>query len=75
MGNRGNVFDHGNLKTCGLQRADSRLTTLAGALDKDLNALHAMLHRSLGGCLSSALCGEGSGLTGAAETEFARGRP
>ena len=75
MRDGGNVFDHGDLETCGLQSADSRLTTLTGTLDKDLNALHAVLHRSLSGCLCSALSSEGSGLTGTAEAELACGRP
>ena len=71
MRNGGNVFDHGDLKACGLQCADRCLTTLTGSLDKDLDALHAMLHRDLGGCLGSALSGKGSRLSGAAETELA----
>ena len=75
MRNGGDVLNHNNFQASGLEGADSGLTTLTGALDVDLNGLQAVLLGSIGGSLSSALCGKGSGLTGATEAQTAGGSP
>ena len=75
MGDRRYVFDQRNLKTGGLKRADSGLSSLAGALDEHLNGFHTMLHRGLGSRLGGRLRGEGSGLSGASEAHFTGGSP
>lgn len=75
MGDGRDVLDHGHFQTHGLQGADGGLTTLARALDENLNGLQAMLHGGLGGGLGGALCGEGGGLLAAAEAQAAGGSP
>ena len=69
------VLDHGDLQAHSLQGADGSFTTLAGALDKDLDGLETMLHSGGSSRLSGALRGEGSGLLAAAETETTGGSP
>ena len=75
MRDGGDVLDHRDFETGGLQRADSGFTTRAGALDEDLDGLQAMLHGCLCGSLGRGLRGEGGGLFAATEAETARGRP
>ena len=55
MGDGGDVFDHRHFQAHRLQGADRGLTALAGALDKDLNSLQAMLHSGAGGGLRRGL--------------------
>ena len=71
MRNRGNVFDHGYLKTGSLQRSDSSLSALSRTLYINLNILHAMLHSCPCSRLGSGLRRERSGLFGASESELA----
>ena len=69
------VLDHRDLQADSLQGADRSFTTLAGALNKDLDRLETMLHRSGSSRFSGALSGERSGLLAAAEAEAAGGSP
>ena len=43
MRNGGDVLDHYDFQTSGLQRTDGCFTSLAGALNIDLNGLQAIL--------------------------------
>lgn len=63
------VLNHRDLQADSLQGADRSFTTLAGALNKDLDRLETMLHRSGSSRFSGALSGERSGLLAAAEAE------
>ena len=67
MGDGGHVFDQGDLKPCGLQRADGGFSSLAGALNENLNGLHAVLHSELRGGFGSSLRGKRRALSGTAE--------
>ena len=75
MRNRGNVFDHGYLKTGGLQGSDGCLSALSRTLYINLNILHAMLHGCSCSCLGSGLRRERSGLFGASESQLACASP
>ena len=71
----GAVLNAGDFQTGGLQRADSRLATGAGALHVHGDLLQAVLHRRLGAGLGSHLRGERRGLAGALEADGAGGLP
>lgn len=75
MRDRGDILNHADIQPCGLQRTDGGLTPGARALYINLNRFHAVLHRSLGSCFSSGLCGKGGGFSGATEAHFARACP
>ena len=71
MGDRGDVLDHADFKSCGLKSADGRLTALTGTLDVDFNSLHAVINSGLRGSFGGGLSGEGSALSGALEAKSA----
>ena len=75
VGDGGDVLDHRHLQAHGLQCADGSLTALAGALDKDLHGLQAMLHSGLGSRLSGTLGSEGGRLLAATEAQTTGGGP
>ena len=75
VGDGGHVTDHGDLQAGCLQGADSALTAGTGALNVDLNGLHAMLDGGLGSDLSSALRSVRSALTGATEVQRTSAAP
>src|ERR1700754_1937701 len=72
---RGDVGDGADLEAGGLQRTDRRLTSGAGALDEDVDLLHAVLGGLAGAVLGGHLGGERRGLARALETDVPRGRP
>lgn len=55
MRDRGNVLDELYLKSCRLESADSRLTSLTRTLDIYLNSLETMLHSRLSRNISCGL--------------------
>src|SRR5699024_6207945 len=69
------IGDRAHLQAGGLERADRGLTTRAGALDKDIDLLHAVLLCLAGGVLRGELGGEGRRLARALEADVSRGRP
>lgn len=75
MGDGSHVLDQGDFQAGSLQRTNSGLTASAGALDVDLNGLHAMLDGGLGSDLSSALRSVRSALTGATEVQRTSAAP
>ena len=75
MGDGSHVLNHNDFQTCGLQSPDGGLTSLAGALDVDLNGLQAVLLSSVGSGLGCGLSCEGSGLTGTTEAQTAGEMP
>ena len=75
MGDGSHVLDEGDFQTGGLKRTDSGLTASAGALDVDLNGLHAMLDSDLGSSLGCRLSCKRSALAAAAEVQGAGGAP
>src|SRR3990170_6655538 len=75
MGNRRDVGNVGDLQAAGIERADSGLTTRAGALHAHFPHLHAVLLRGIAGLLGGTLRGEGGALARAAEATTARRRP
>ena len=75
VGDGGHVTDHGDLQAGCLQGADGALTAGTGALNVDLNGLHAMLDGGLGSDLSSALRSVRSALTGATEVQRTSAAP
>ena len=76
MRNGSHVLDHNDFQTCGLESADSSLTSLAGALHLDLDALQAAsIDGCLGGSLGCHLGSVGSGLSGTAEAQTTGGSP
>ena len=70
MGNRGHVFDHVDLKSGGLQGADSGFTAGARSLDEHFDGFQAVLHRGFRGGLGSRLSGEGGGFPRTAEAQL-----
>ena len=75
MGDGSHVLDQGDFQAGSLQRTNSGLTASAGALDVDLNGLHAMLDSNLSCGLSSRLGCKRSALAAAAEVQGAGGAP
>src|SRR4051812_17422291 len=72
---RGDVGDGADLEAGCLQRTDRGLTPGAGALDEDVDLLHAVLGRLAGAVLGGHLRGERRGLARALETDVACGGP
>src|SRR3954471_21955736 len=68
---RRDVLDGTDLEARGLEGTDGSLATGAGALDEDVDLLHAVLLRTAGGRLSGHLCGEGRALARALEADVA----
>ena len=75
MRDRSNVLDELNLKTCSLERADSRLTTLTRTLYENLNGLKTVLHSRLCSNISRSLSSKRSGLSRTSETKSSCGCP
>src|SRR4029079_104675 len=69
------VAHTGDLEPGGLQRPDRRLAPRAGALDEDLDLLHALLDALAGGGVGGDLGGEGRRLARALEAGAAGGLP
>src|ERR687894_824731 len=69
--NRGDVGDRTDLEADGAERADRGLAARARALDEDIDALHAVLHRPPTGRLGGHLGGVRSRLARALEPDRA----
>src|SRR4029453_3017784 len=72
---RRHVVDAADLEACGLERADRGLTARAGALDEDVDLLHAVLLRLAGGRLGGELRGERGRLARTLEADATGGGP
>ena len=70
MRNRGNVFDHANLKARALKRTNRSLTAGARSLYKNFNRFHPVVNCNLRSGFSRSLRGKGSGLSGASEAKL-----
>src|SRR5262249_39115725 len=64
---RGQIPDEVDLEPGGGQRPQRRLASRPGALDEDVDRLHAMLHRLVGRVLGGQLGGKGGRLARALE--------
>src|SRR3989442_766023 len=73
--NRGHVRDAGNLQPDRIERPHRRFAPGAGALDADLDVLHAAFLRRSPGALGGDLRGERRRLARALEPGVPRGRP
>src|SRR5690606_23759806 len=71
----GDVLDRADLEAGRLERADRGLTARAGALDEDVDLLHAVLLRTARGGLGGELGSEGRRLARALEADLARRGP
>ena len=75
MGDWGYVFNHVDLKPCGLQRADCGFPPGAGPLDVHFHLFEPVLHCGFCGSFSRRLRGKRGGFAGTAESELARACP
>ena len=64
MRDRGDIGDRANLEADCPEGANGGLAARAGALDEDVDALHAVFHRTTTGGLGCHLCGVRRGLAG-----------
>src|SRR5919107_1668773 len=75
VGGGRDVLDRADLEADRTERADRGLTARAGALDEDVDLLHAVLHRPPTGRLGGHLRGERGRLARALEADGARRGP